>query len=772
MKEQEIMTAGGVHVTTDEALRRIVPEMPSSTTADVPDGKFEQAASRVNLIEGFMDPDLSEKIFARAIEKRNMTIPEILLLSMAGGLASGSMGNPEDKVFGASAKTSYPATPMGSSENDWSSSGYQSTGLTPAQRTKMWSRSRDLGTKDGMLFSLLRRMVVHTCGKGPWLFVKKQENAGPAETKRFNLLDQRKEKLFPNFGKLVKLLVWQTFLNGTLPVLHFPVDGFAGIGSRPQIRPLIPDYITKLHVADEWSLWPVISGCTFDILKGAREDTPRGYVPRKACTLLRIHEEGNDGIWGLSVPFHIITELMRYMDWLEQRRLKSRVDNMTLIIRYLESAETMSKREIPNRPMVIDAPMGKEKWEQLSTSSGSSRDATGGDGREFRLRMSSASGWAEHYLTGNAQYAAQMGKDAFPTFLLEYYQGTMEDGLLEMAAKTLGCGKHELEIAWPPVDMRDRGAKVNELTSLFKERIVSRSQVHRDLGYDHDRNERELDDELSAELTAGPTGGASNFGGMGMPSGLFPSATEGVGAAPPSPAGIPAGAEVTLPSGLTAPLKTILVPRTLRNGQTVFIQAAVPIQAAIPADTFAGKMKLIGGQSDLGVTTDDIIETLPEFKNEPIGMISGTDYGYAAEGAAVFGGESVDGDLVVAGEATFKRVKSQDTVPVYNEVKERYPQFKYIFTGSDEPEYTDTLNDAGFIAEKKHIGEDRTRALIMGSGKRVLIHYECLELLSDLFPDAAAKIAGTNVQGRHDHKDAFRYWIVGLLEMLGINEKV
>lgn len=758
MSEKEYITASGIHVPDSTIFRK----QEDNRTAS--DKRLDTMAEGVSPIEAFADPDLAEKVFLRAIENREMSIPEILLVSMAGSLLSGTMKNPEDDMFGASAGSvtnSYPYTPFGSQESEWASTGYQETGLTESQRAVMWRRSRELATKDGMLFALIRRMVVHTCGKGPWLFAKKPKDAGPAATRRYNEIEDRRQKLFPYFGKLARLLVWQTFIHGTLPVLHFPVDGFAGTGSRPQVRPLVPDYIKKIHVADGWSLWPVISGCTFDILRGAREDTPNGYVPRKAVTFMSIHEEGNDGIWGLSVPFHIMTELMRYMDWLEQRRLKSRVDNMTLIIRYLESAEQMTKREVPGRPMVIDAPMNKEKWEVLNTASGSSRDSSGGDGREFRLRIAASTGLAEHFVTGDAQYAAQMGKDAFPVSLFEYYQETLEHGMLEMASKTLGCSKEELEIVWPPVDMRDRSSKVSELQSLFKERIISRAQVHRDLGYDHERNERELDDELSAELTAGPSGEAANFGGLGMNSGLFPGGIS-IPQAGPS---MPVGAEVTMPSGLAMPLKSIWVPQSL-GGQNVLMQAA------ISADSFAGKMKLIGGESDLGISTEAIIEQIPEFKDGSTGMVVGTDYGYAAEGAAVFGGESVSGDLVVVGEATYKRVKSSEQVEVYNRLKSEYPQLKYVFTGSDEPELTDTLNDAGYIAEAKHIGPDRTRALVAGSGRKVLIHYKCVELLSDLFTDAADRIAGTKVGGRHDHKDAFRYWLVGLLEMLGVNQKV
>lgn len=753
----EFITTGGIHVTSDEAFKRVVPDAPPEDNR----GEFEKAASRVSLIEGFADPDLAEKIFSRAIEQREMTIPEVLLVSMAGSLFSG-MNNSE--TMGAAGAIA----PTGSSKSDWAQNGESTIGLTPAQRMTMWRRSRELGTKDGMIFSLLRRMVVHICGKGPWIFIKKKENAGPEETKRYLALVSRQQKLFPNFAKLVRLIVWQTLMNGTLPVINFPIDGYPGIGSRPQVRPLIPDTITKMHIKDGWSLWPVVEGCTFNSLRGKREDMPGGYVPRKAVTIFRIHEEGNDGVWGLSVPFHIITELSRYMDWLEQRRLKSRVDNMAIIIRYLKSTEVMTKREVPNRPMVIDAPMDEEKWDVLNTGGASSRDATGGDGREFRLRMAAASGWAEHYLTGDAQYAAQMGKDAFPVFLLEYYQETIEGQLVEMAAKTLGCSRADIEIVWPPVDMRDRSAKVSEVQQLFKERIISRAQVHRDLGYDHTRNEKELEDELNAELTSGPSGGASNFGGM---SSLFPSSgappqSMAPGGGSPAP-NIPMGAEVTMPSaGLAMSMKSFYVPETLGDGRSAFVQAS------IPADAFAGKMVMIGGDSDMGISTDAIIETIPEMKPGPTGMVVGTDYGYAAEGAAVFGGESVDGDLVVVGEATYKRVKSSEQAGVYKKLKEQYPQLVNIYTGSDEPELTDTLNEAGFKAELKHIGEDRTRALISGSERRVLIHYQCVEVLSDLFPDLASKIAGTNVAGRHDHKDAFRYWLVGLLEMLNINEKI
>jgi len=353
--------------------------------------------------------------------------------------------------------------------------------------------------------------------------------------------------------------------------------------------------------------------------------------------------------------------------------------------------------------------------------------------------MAAAFGWPEHLVTGFAQNAAQLGKDGFPTALCEFYQDVLDPQLLEVAAKTLGASITELELTWPPVEMRDRQSRVSELTQLSKERIISRAQVCRTLNYDFARNQRELEQELQAELKAGPTGQTEGFGGLGMPGAFqmpaqFPMPGEAAAEVP----AVPEGAQLTLPSAMT-------------------------MGAAIPPDSFAGKLKAMNAQSDMGFGAEVITEEIPELKI----VGAGADYGFAAEGAMVIGGITTNGDVAVVGEATFRKVPSAQWADVLDNAKAKYPGLKDVYTGSDEPELTAALNERGYQAVIKHIGESRVRELMKGSGRKILIHYTCTELLSDLFPEAADKIAGMHTAGGDDHKDAHRYLFIGLLEAEG-----
>lgn len=695
------------------------------------------------ILSQFEDPEFRERVFRKAMKGREISLPELLLYSLSASVLGGATTGapyPEDGSVGRTR------------ESDWvSSAGVVDAGLNESERAKMWRQSRDLTIRDGMLGTLVRRMVIHVCGRGPWLSVVAADKDDAVAVGRAKMLEERRKRILVNFPQIARLLVTQTFINGTIPVLHLPVESMTGV--RSQLRPVWPEHLARIHLDDTWSLMPVVSGYEFPVLKGI---VARGVLTPACCTLSRVHHEMNDGVWGLSVPYQLLAELMRYIDWLEQRRFKARADNISIILRYLKSTETLKKREIPDRPMVIDAKMDDEKWDILNLASGSSRDATGGDGGEFRMRLSAVSGWPEHFLTGNAQFAAQMGKDAFPTALLEYYQECFTGVLLEVAAKTLGASRAELRVLWPPVDMRDRPARVSECSTLLKDRAISRAELHRQLGYDHELIEAELAAELQAELAAGPSGNAAGFGGMGVGGlgleALTGAPTEGAAQSPlagptPSPAATPAVAPAAKPPAASSGGTTVTLP------------------SALASDTsFAARLQQMGGESPLGLTTEAITSGIPKLSVVAIGA----DYGFAAEGAAIVGGLMEDGSIAVVGELTFKRVPSSGWAEAFDGVKAQYPSLEHVFTGSDEPELTETLNQHGYKAVAKHLGEDRTAELVRGSGRKITVNEQCVELLSDLFPEQADRIAGRHTtKGRHDHRDAFRYLYIGLLELAG-----
>jgi len=754
--------------------------------------------------EAFEDGSLEERALVKYMRGKEMSVSDAILFSAVSSMISGSLGK----------------SPVDSLESDWDD-GSSGIALSSRERRKMYVDSRKLVRRDGLVAGVIRKFMLSICGDGPRLYVR-DSNGGKAgvskkETVGEMWLRTRIEKNLSDFSKLSRLIVAQTFINGDLYLLHFPL-GFPG-GVHPERRVILPDFLESTKVADSWSLTPSIVSYKFRPVDQ--------FIVADEVTDFHIHEELHDGVHGISVPYYMMKELPRYLDWLHQRVLKSRSDNLTFLIRYLRDATSLKKRELPSRPMQIDAAMDAEKWDAVNMSGGSSsRDATSGDGYEFRMRLATATGLPEHQVTGNAQFAAQMGKDGFPVALFSYYQNVFGPKLLLAAARILGCSPDSIGLMWPQIDMRDRGSRVNEVSELNKNRIISRAEVCRVLGYDSEQNEREINEEMKNEMMVMPSGGSGSLGGFGGVGSL--------GAMPqmPSSSPLPAGASVNLPGGVTGVHKIdhgyayvasdflyvpdVKKPSTWKlrvkeyvNGKKVVTAAQLgraaaaltegfmgnkvdipeadkkkaigkllalyrslgkkppsKLSAAVPPDSFAGKLMQVGGMSKIGVSTDVITDELPELKV----VAAGADYGYALGGALVFGGLTKDNDLVAFGEATMMRVDNEGWIKVCDHVKEKYPKFEMIFTGSDEPALTDQLEKHGYISKAKHLGPDRTRVLLEAFQKdhKIFVYYKCRELLSDLFGPQMDQATGMHLTGgRPDHSDAFRYLAIGLMEQIG-----
>lgn len=682
----------------------------------------KQKQKQKSKLSGFEDGSAEQRALYDYMRGKEMSLPEAMMFSLVSSL----IGAAQERL------------PYGSIASEWDDS--PSGAMSSIKRRQMYVQSRKLVQKDGMVFSVMRKFTVSVCGGGVKLYVRNTNGERAGLTRKATLgelwLEERIRNVLGDFNKLARLIVAQTFINGDLYALHLPA-GSPG-GSHPQLRVVLPDLIDKEKYADGWSLTPS------PLAYHARPSN--AWYDAQEVTAFHVNEELHDGKHGISIPYFLLAELPRYLDWLQQRSLKARSDNLAFVIRYLKNATSLKKRELPSKPMQIDAQMDAEKWDTLTLNSGSSRDATSGDGYEFRMRVAASLGLPEHLVTANAQYAAQMGKDGFPVALFEYYQDSFTDRLIRMAARTLGCKESDLGLAWPQVDLRDRSARMNEVLQLNKERIISRAEVRRQLGYDSALNDKELAEETQQDMMVAPQppaaggdfGSLASLGSLGSGGGGLP--------APPPPSNMPAGASVTLPSGL-------------------------PLGGAVPPDSFAGRLMQVGGKSKIGLDTSCITDKLPDLKI----VGAGADYGYALGGALILGGLTESGDISIVGEATMMRVDNEGWGKVLDGMRAKYPDLKYIYTGSDEPALTDYLKTKGYISVGKHIGADRTRILIESYLKdhRIEIYYKCRELLSDLFGPQLDQATGMHLTGgRPDHSDAFRYLVVGLLEKIGFIEDI
>jgi hypothetical protein len=683
--------------------------------------------------------------------------------------------SPEDVMFYAAMQkiaggmqTSYGdrmAYPAGSTSQDFDGNAQSANPLDEAARARMFRIGRELVRDDALASNVLMKYMVYLCGTGPEVMLKPQKDAEGkyAPHPKQEVFDEIYP--FSQGAELVRQLVGSTLKTGNIFALHLPLESNfrAAIGTEaygyPQMRAIQPDLVTSIVRTDSWSFTGPPERYKFGgALKRA---FPQGLMSENV-THVRIFQEHNDGIWGLSLFWTLSKEYMRYIDWLEQRVLKARADNLTFLVRMREGAKSLEKYELPSRPMMIEMNKDKEDLKVVSMAQG---NAGGGDAYEFRLRLAQGVHMPESEVSENAQYAAQIGKYGFPAKMFEYLQAALDPALRRIFAKTVGVAPQDVVIMWPRVDTRDRQAIVQEVSTLEKDRDISKREVRRTLGYSAE-NEREIQEELEA---AGMSGVPQDLSGMGQPSfglsGLF----GGGGASPSLPSASPAATSPAAPATKApAPAAAPRAAAPAITGMTMSLPASIPMRRLAAGDTsFADTLRASGAASDFIITAKDITsEQLPS-SEMTFGTI-GCDYGYAAEGAAVFGGFDSGGNIHVVGEATMKRVPSSDWVPIIKYVQAEFPAITKVFTGSDEPELTDTLRDAGIDAVAKHLGEDRTRVLIqahLAQGKRIFINEQCTEVLADLFKTATEEMSGMATSaGRKDHRDAFRYMMIGLLE--------
>jgi hypothetical protein len=671
------------------------------------------------------------------------------------------------KIVGSAGLSDRMTYPSGSGSSDWGSNQTVNA-LDDIGRAKMFRQGRELARDDSLAGNVLMKYMVYLCGAGPAVELRKTvgEDSKLIPHPKQEVFDE----LFPDpieASARVRLLIAETLKTGNIFCLHLPLEsGFLSkLGEEsygyPQMRAIQPDLVTKINRTDQWSFTG--PPADYQLSPQFKSAFPRGRLPAENVTHMRIFHELNDSIWGLSLFWTLSKEYMRYIDWLEQRTLKSRADNLVFLIRMREGAKSLQKFELPAKPMGIEINKDKEDLKTLSMAGGSGRDASDGDGYEFRLRLAQGVHLPENEVSENAQYAAQIGKYGFPAKMFEYLQVTLDAPLRRIFAKTIGVSPKDVIVRWPRVDTRDRASVVQELSTLEKDGDISKKEVRRTLGYSDD-NVQERQEELAMNM--GAPGGLGATSAFGMPSGGLGGLFGGGGLGAPA-ASAPGTSPVSaLAPTAAAPRPAVAVkPAPAITGLTMKLPAAVRLMAADSA--FADTLRAQQAVSGFGVTYEDITSSQLAPDQMTYGTI-GCDYGYASEGAAVFGGFDPDGNIWVVGEATLKRVPSSDWVPVIQYVQERYPAITAVLTGSDEPELTDTLSAAGIDAQAKHIGEDRTRILIdayLSGGKRIFVHEECAELLADLFQNAQEMTSGmATSKGRIDHRDAFRYMMIGLLE--------
>lgn len=619
----------------------------------------------------FETTDAYKELYKESLRKFELSPADLLVHTLAASILDGF-------------------SPIGSKESDWQENGAKrTTGMSKSMRIKMYQNARQLVRVESLAQKVIRKFIIHVCGTGPKILLH-DSNSG---------VESRLKKLFPDFSRLAQFVIARTLLHGEYYMLHFPIEE-SKYGGHPQLRSVIPDLCTKIIRIDDWSDIPIIKGYEFKPLRRIKTKLGKGILPVENVSRFVIHEEMNDGLYGVSLFYTLMKELPRYTDWLQSRQLRAKTDALFLIIRYLKGLSAGETTELPDRPMIIDANMNQEDWKPITAPSGA-RDASV-DGYEFRLRVAQGVGLPEHDVSGNAMYAGQMGREGFPAQLYEYYQNLFDQPLREMVAKTIGISTEELILQWPRVDTRDRTQLVAEVRQLAGERKISRAEVHRRLGYDHDLIEKELEQELIAE-------------------GL------------PAPGGVPM-ADFTPP---VVPVKPEVLP--IQQPQ---------IEVTLPSAVTS---------QPLGLTAENIIDEVPELSMIGIGL----DYGYADEGAGVIGGVTLDGTFAVIGELRFSRAPLAEWVATVKNLQVRYPKLNDIWTGKDRPELIDNFKAAGFNVETLFLPQDeeiKTRL----EQHTILIHQDCKRVIDALIPQLKELNTQMHSKPAKHHYDAFMYLFLGL----------
>lgn len=602
-------------------------------------------------------------------------------------------------------------SPEGSRESDWEAEGGAEYGLTRGQRVTIYKQMDRLLRSDPLMQNAHRIFNIHICGKGPW--VKLHDLDGEKHP-----LTDKLENLIPDFPAEARFIISNTLKFGELYVVHLPITGNP-LG-RPAYEILSPGRCLKIHTKSPKVLRPKITAYNFPILKKEKTELGAGIIPREAVTFFRIYEDLNDGLHGLSIYYVASKELTRYTDWLNSRQLRAKADSIFLILRQMTGKTAGKKTDLPERPSVITTNRAKEDWKTIEA--GGNARAASADGYEFRIRVAQGLGLPEHEVTGNAQYAAQMGR-SYPTLIYEYFQSVFTMPLKQFVATTLGIPTREILIVWPYVDTQERAARVTEVMQLADKRIISRAELHRRLEYDHDMIELELKAELAEQAAM-----------------IAPTVPLGMGLTPvaPTPVLPPVGEAPVAPPGGEIPLE---------EGGPV-IESSLPGASVLPFET-------------------------KEIEGTP--NVLGIDYGYSHNGAVLLA-ESGNHVLNVLGEIRLRRTSlqgEQSWQSTLESLQEKYPGLEAADVGSDLPELTALLDKIGFDTHKHKIAQEETIAKmkeLSDGGWMFVIHPRCTRLLNELMPEQADIEAQGHIGVTNDFFDAFRYLIEGIHNQINIGE--
>jgi hypothetical protein len=382
----------------------------------------------------------------------------------------------------------------------------------------------------------------------------------------------------------------------------------------------------------------------------------------------------------------------------------------------------------------MDANASAEKWENLSPA-GKGRDATA-DYDEIRNRLTQGQPFPAPMLTGDLRYAAQLGILGFPTQMLEVYQEGFTVSLQRHVSITVGCAEDDVVIAWPFVDMRDRGKIIAELVDGVEKKVLPRRVYHDRAGYDHEEMEAELARErkeamknvgnvVSAE-TISPLGRSLGTGlqgyGAAVATGL-PAAAAPVSALPTAPAASP----VT-----SAPKVAMSLPAGLTSSRRI--------------DFVEEKGAVVEGEMAIGV-----------------------DMGYSLGGGIVLGGQR-GGDIVIVGEVTMERLQVTgpvSVVSVCSDIRKRFPRATVAYVAKDSPEATHALQADGWtvypIQESDADAEQRIESFMAGGGC-IIVSDLAKVVQGELNAEARDEKAGMHLSGGVHVWDAARYLISGFLQ--------
>jgi len=407
-------------------------------------------------------------------------------------------------------------------DRGWELPGASATDLDPWDRHTLEDSFRSLYFKHDIVKNIIDTYVHFIVGKGFTVAFRSNELQA-----RWDALEKRNK-----VNERIREAIRMSLLLGNWFQILYPLEA----PMKLDVRDLDPSDVSEVITA------PNDDEILLQYIRKTKQGTE---VPLPAQDVIHWHvNKIGRNQFGRPLLESSLKRLAQFDKLVEDQLKARRIKGMLHMVRYLSKKPDIPLSELPPSSAVIEAHEGHERWEAISNNVDSSEAWR--DGLAILQRIASTVHLPVYFLLMDisSTSSSEMHMESIPIKVFKNYQNHFANtGISPMVRSLINehISESEYEIVPEPVDIRTTSQVTQDTIAKVENAIISRRTAQTELGYDPDKENALINEELGGAAAPDPLGGdrfSSLFGGGGdSPLGTPPvtpsSLTDSIASPPP-----------------------------------------------------------------------------------------------------------------------------------------------------------------------------------------------------------------------------------------------